>query len=191
MGSWKKGWLSFQAGESGKIGKNLLKWKSLGSALLGQVLGEELDNQEFYFVYFKFEISPRQTSGNVKWPVVHVSGVQRVSTRNRNLGVTSIFIWASLEAQLVKNPPAMWEPWVRSLGWEDPLEKGKAMNSSILAWRIPWPLGSKRIGHDWATFTFIFFQHIYFKSRNWIESPVHRGWFKRRRGQRVEPLQQL
>ena len=41
-------------------------------------------------------------------------------------------------AQLVKNPPAMWETWVRSLGWEDPLEKGKATHSSILAWRIPW-----------------------------------------------------
>ena len=40
-------------------------------------------------------------------------------------------------AQLVKNPPAMWETWVRSLGWEDPLEKGMATHSSILAWRIP------------------------------------------------------
>ena len=41
-------------------------------------------------------------------------------------------------AQLVKNLPAMPETWVRSLGWEDPLEKGKATHSSILAWRIPW-----------------------------------------------------
>ena len=40
--------------------------------------------------------------------------------------------------QLVKNPPAMWETWVRSLGWEDPLEKGKATHSSVLALRIPW-----------------------------------------------------
>ena len=39
-------------------------------------------------------------------------------------------------AQLVKNPPAMWETWVSSLGWEDPLEKGKATHSSMLAWRI-------------------------------------------------------
>ena len=46
--------------------------------------------------------------------------------------------WASLVAQLVKNLPAMWETWVRSLGWEDPLEKGKATHSSILTWRIPW-----------------------------------------------------
>ena len=39
---------------------------------------------------------------------------------------------------LVKNLPAIWEPWVQSMGWEDPLEKGKATHSSILAWRIPW-----------------------------------------------------
>ena len=44
---------------------------------------------------------------------------------------------ASLVAQLVKNLLAMWETWVQSLGWEDPLEKGKATHSSILAWRIP------------------------------------------------------
>ena len=46
--------------------------------------------------------------------------------------------WASLMAQLVKNPPAMRETWVQSLGWEDPLEKGKATYSSIVAWRSPW-----------------------------------------------------
>ena len=45
---------------------------------------------------------------------------------------------ASLVAQLVKNPPAMQETWVRSLGWEDPLEKAQATHSSILAWRTPW-----------------------------------------------------
>ena len=47
-------------------------------------------------------------------------------------------IRASLVAQLVKNLPAIWETWVRSLGWKDPLEKGKATHSSILAWRITW-----------------------------------------------------
>ena len=45
---------------------------------------------------------------------------------------------ASLMAQLVKNPPAMQETWVQSLDWKDPLDKGKATHSSILAWRIPW-----------------------------------------------------
>ena len=60
-------------------------------------------------------------------------------------------------AQLVKNPPAMWETWVWSLGWEDPLEKGKATHSSVLAWRIPWTIqsmGSQTAGHNWVTFTF-------------------------------------
>ena len=57
---------------------------------------------------------------------------------------------ASLVALLVKNLPAMRETWVRSPGWEDPLEKGKATHSSILAWRIPWTVesvGSQRVGH--------------------------------------------
>ena len=56
---------------------------------------------------------------------------------------------ASLIAQLVKNLPAMQETLVRSLGWEDPMEKGKATHSSILAWRIPWtdsPWGRKESG---------------------------------------------
>ena len=46
--------------------------------------------------------------------------------------------WASLVTQLVKNLPAMWKTWVQSLGWGNPLEKGKATHSSTLAWRIPW-----------------------------------------------------
>ena len=55
---------------------------------------------------------------------------------------------------MVKNLPAMWETWVRSLGWEDPLEKGMSTHSSIFAWRIPWTekpgesMGSQRVGHD-------------------------------------------
>ena len=47
-------------------------------------------------------------------------------------------VWASLVAQTLKNPPAMWETWVQSLGWEALLEEGMANHSSILAWRIPW-----------------------------------------------------
>ena len=47
---------------------------------------------------------------------------------------------ASLMVQLIKNPPAMQEFWVQSLGWEDPLEKGKVTHSNILAWRIPWTI---------------------------------------------------
>ena len=51
---------------------------------------------------------------------------------------------ASLVAQLVKNMPAMWETWVPSLGWEAPLEEGRATRSSILAWRIPMDRGAWR-----------------------------------------------
>ena len=54
------------------------------------------------------------------------------------IGYALQYSWVSLVAQLVKNLHAMWETWVLSLGWEDPLEKGKATHSSILAWRIPW-----------------------------------------------------
>ena len=65
-------------------------------------------------------------------------------------------MWASLVAQTVKNPPAMQEMWVQSLGPEDPLEKEMATHSSVLAWRIPGTgepgglpsLGSHRVGHD-------------------------------------------
>ena len=39
---------------------------------------------------------------------------------------------------MVKNLPAMWEPWVQSLGWEDPVKEGMSTHSNILAWRIPW-----------------------------------------------------
>ena len=53
------------------------------------------------------------------------------------IGYPLQYSWASLMAQLVKNPPAMRETWVRSLGWEDPLEKKMATRYSILAWRIP------------------------------------------------------
>ena len=53
------------------------------------------------------------------------------------IGYPLQYSWASLVAQLVKNPPAMWETRVQSLGWEDLLEKGKATYSNIVAWRIP------------------------------------------------------
>ena len=65
------------------------------------------------------------------------------------------YSWASLVAQLVKNPPAqMWETWVQFLGWENPLKKGTATHSSILAWRIPWTIQWQWVGHGWVTFTF-------------------------------------
>ena len=62
-------------------------------------------------------------------------------------------------AQRVKNPPAVQKTWVQFLGWEDPLEKGKAIHSGILAWRIPWtvynPWGRKESDTTERLFTFL------------------------------------
>ena len=58
------------------------------------------------------------------------------------IGYLLQYSWASLVAQLAKNPPTMQETWVPFLGWEDPLEKGMATHSSILAWRIPMNRGA-------------------------------------------------
>ena len=64
------------------------------------------------------------------------------------IGYPLQYSWAFLVAQLVKDPPAMQGTWVRSLGWKDPLEKGKATHSSILAWRTIQSMGLQRVGHD-------------------------------------------
>ena len=63
-------------------------------------------------------------------------------------------------AQTVKNLPEMQETQVLPMGWEDPLEKGMATHSNVLAWRIPWTeelpsMGLQRVRHDWVTNTFI------------------------------------
>ena len=83
-------------------------------------------------------------------------------------------------AQTVKNPPAMLETWVRSLGWEDSLEEEMATHSSILAWRIPWTeepgrlqsMGSQRVGCNF---------HIHFFSRD-KNMHVFWGWKGRQSG---------
>ena len=74
------------------------------------------------------------------------------------IGYPLQYFWASLVAQLVKNLPAMWETWVQSLGWEDPLEKGKATHCSYgLENSMDCIIqGVARVGHDWVTFTFTF-----------------------------------
>ena len=69
-------------------------------------------------------------------------------------------LWASLVAQMVKNPPAMRETWVQSLGWKDPLEVGMATHFSILAWRIPMDRGAWR-----AT--------VYGVSKSWTKHTAH------------------
>ena len=86
-----------------------------------------------------------------------ISGLGRPP--GERIGYPLQYSWASLVAETVKNPPAMWKTWVQSLGWEDPLEEGLATHSSILAWRIPWTEGpgglqsvqSQNVRHDWVT----------------------------------------
>ena len=78
-------------------------------------------------------------------------------------------------AQLVKNPPAMRETWVRPLGWEDPLEKGKATHSSLLAWRIPWteePGGVRESDTTEATeHTGPRVENVHSSSTRWVQIP--------------------
>ena len=89
---------------------------------------------------------------------VAVHGVTKSWTRLSEW--TDIYTWASSVAQMVKNLPVVWEIWVLSLGWKDPLEEEMATHSSILAWRNPMdrkslegysPWGSQIIGHNWVT----------------------------------------
>ena len=79
----------------------------------------------------------KESAGNVGDPG-SIPGSGR--SAGEGIGYPLQYSWASLLAQLVKNPPAVRETWVRYLGWEDPPEKGKATHSSILAWRIPWTI---------------------------------------------------
>ena len=64
------------------------------------------------------------------------------SSPGEGIGYPLQYSWASLVAQLVENLPAMWETWIRSRGWDDPLEDGMATPFSILAWRIPMNRGA-------------------------------------------------
>ena len=97
--------------------------------------------------------------GNLSFSWLADGEGRRWNSYHCNLALLSLLLRASLVARMVKHLPAMKETWVRSLGWEDPLEKEMATHSSILAWKIPWmedtgrlqSTGSQRAGHDWAT----------------------------------------
>ena len=86
-----------------------------------------------------------ETSYNLFKKRVHTQEVL-LSFKDNYTAATNHHHRASLVPQMVKNSPAVWETWVRSLGWEDPLEEGMATHSSILAWRIPMDRGAW-----WAT----------------------------------------
>ena len=97
-----------------------------------------------------------RTLGWVAMPFSRGSSQSRDRTEVSSMEGIFFSTKTSQVAQMVKNLPAVWETWVRSLAWEDALEKGMATHSSILAWRIPWTeepgglqtMGSQRVGHD-------------------------------------------
>ena len=73
----------------------------------------------------------------------HTGSIHRPGrSPGEGIGYRLQYSWAFLVAQMIKNPPAMRETWVQSLGWEDTLERGMATHSSILAWRIPMDRGA-------------------------------------------------
>ena len=84
------------------------------------------------------------------------------------LSCLSHWLGASLVAQLVKNPPAMQESWVQSLGWESPLEKGTATHSSILTWRIPWTTACG-VAKSWTQLSDFHFSY-------WLLEVVYNFW---------------
>ena len=99
----------------------MLKW--------GEGTHSSLFGHPAAFAYFTL---PARSPGAFPLRIKHMCLVSKYSPPTHN------FCIPLLEAQTVKNLPAMWETQVGSLGWEDPLEKGLATHSSILAWRIPW-----------------------------------------------------
>jgi len=68
----------------------------------------------------------------------------------KRIGYPLHYSWGSLVAQTIKNPPAMREAWVLSLGWEDPWRRGMATHYSILAWRIPIDRGAYWVAVHWV-----------------------------------------
>ena len=135
-----------------------LAWKCHGQRILvGYSPGsKDLDTTEqlpffflsLYFLFFLYceEWSPDSSVGKESACNAGDPGLISRSGRSAGEGIGYPLqrYWASLISQLIKNPPAMWETWIWSLGWKDPLEKRKATHSSILAWRTLWNIH----GHD-------------------------------------------
>ena len=118
----------------------------------------------FIYIYLYLDINlgisdssaSKESTSNAGDPSL-IPGLGR--STGEGIGCPFQYSWASPVAQTVKNLPAMWETWVQSLGWEDPLEEGMATHSSILAWRIQWTeepgrlksMRLQRVRHNWVT----------------------------------------
>ena len=111
-----------------------------------KVKSESEVNQSCPTLCDRMDCSPPGSSAHGIFQATVLSGLPLPSP---GVGYPLQYSWASLVAQLVKNLPAMWETWIQSLGWEDPLEKGKATYSSYLAWRITWTIQSMGSQKSW------------------------------------------
>ena len=107
-----------------------------------------------------------------------------IKWRTSQVGIGgTLSYWTSLVAQMVKRLSTMWETWVRSLGWEDSLEKEMATHASILAWKIPWAeepgrlqsMGLLRVRHDWVT------EHVREHTHTNTHTHTHTKWRARNR----------
>ena len=101
-----------------------------------RTLSPQWGRQTFFLPFSSVGKESACNAGDPGW----IPGLGR--SPGEGIGHPLQYSWASLVAQLIKNLPVMQETWVRSLGWEDSLEKRKATHASILAWRIPWTIYS-------------------------------------------------
>ena len=109
---------------------------------------------DFHFIGFSDSSASKESACKAEDPG-SVSGLGR--SAGEGIGYPLQYSWVSLVAQLVNNPPAMQETSVRSLGREDPLDKGKAIHSSIPAWRILWTVYSMGL-QSWTRLSNFHFQ---------------------------------
>ena len=134
------GWLSEKLGQDGRPGSRLQR---LGTSSLEPCACQGRGGN---WACFGWETGKRfgGLSSASKGSACDAGGPSPIPGLGRStgegIGYPLQYSWVSFVAQLVKNLPAMWDTWVQFLGWEDPLEKGKATHFSILAWRIPWTL---------------------------------------------------
>ena len=135
-------WLGHSASEGGRN-------KSVGDSIL-----PDLSCSQWCLVEIKHTM-PTEICSNFK----SLIKINVIDFKAFNFGLVCYL--ASQVAQWVKNPPTMQEmkqTWIRSLGWEDPLEEGRATHPSTLSWRIPWTeepgglrsMGSQRVSHSWS-----------------------------------------
>ena len=144
---------------SGTLSPPTVKWQSTHLGFWGNTVIYQMQVFRQFTDRHRQSQHPRKSShGKTQIYIYYL----HISTCDCYSFVSPLSSWrASLVAQTVKNLPAKQKTWVRSPGMEDPLEKGMATHSSILAWRIPWTeepgglqfMGSQTAGHNWVTFT--------------------------------------